>query len=156
MRGWLNQPVLRLAAAVAAVLAIFSFDLPGAAQQGRPDLYGQLRYRYIGPVGNRISAVVGVPGDPKVYYAGAASGGIFKTSDAGAHWTPIFDDQVAQSIGSLAVAPSDPNIVWAGTGEACIRSNVSIGNGIYKSTDSGKTWTHMGLEKTNIVARISP
>src|SRR6266853_790334 len=80
-----------------------------------PDVYSRLRWRYIGPEGNRISAVAGIPGDPLVYYAGSASGGIFKTIDGGVHWQAIFDDQPVSSIGSLAVAQSDPNIVWAGT-----------------------------------------
>src|SRR5947209_4595800 len=80
-----------------------------------PNLYTQLKFRYIGPVGNRIIAIAGLPGNANVYYAGAASGGIFKTRDGGAHWDPIFDDQPVASIGSLAIAPSDPNIVWAGT-----------------------------------------
>jgi photosystem II stability/assembly factor-like uncharacterized protein len=119
-----------------------------------PELLGGLRWRYVGPEGNRISAVVGVPGDPLVYYAGSASGGIAKTIDGGVHWHQIFDDQPVQSIGSLAVAASDPNIVWAGTGEAWIRSHISIGEGIYKSTDAGKTWTRMGLEKTGRIGRI--
>src|SRR6202521_5032816 len=113
-----------------------------------PDLYKQLKFRYIGPVGNRIIAIAGVPGNPNVYYAGAASGGIFKTTDNGAHWDAIFDDQPVSSIGSLAIAASDPNVIWAGTGEAFIRSNISIGNGIYRSTDAGKTWVHMGLDQT--------
>ena len=76
-----------------------------------PDVYNQLKFRYIGPVGNRASAVAGVPGNPDIYYVGAASGGIFKTTDGGVHWEPIFDSEPVSSIGSLAVAPSDPNIV---------------------------------------------
>src|SRR5438128_6419302 len=119
-----------------------------------PDVYGQLRWRFVGPEGNRVSAVVGVPGEPLVYYAGSASGGIAKTTDGGVHWQQIFDDQPVQSIGSLAVAPSDPNIVWAGTGEAWIRSHISVGEGIFKSTDAGKTWTRMGLEKTGRIGRV--
>jgi photosystem II stability/assembly factor-like uncharacterized protein len=119
-----------------------------------PDVYKQLKFRYIGPVGNRIIAIVGLPGNPSIYYAGAASGGIFKTADNGAHWDAIFDDQPVSSIGSLAVAPSDPNVIWAGTGEAFIRSNISIGNGVYKSTDAGKSWTHVGLDKTGRIGRI--
>src|SRR5438552_11031312 len=114
----------------------------------------QLKYRYIGPVGNRVSAVAGVAGDPSTYYVGAASAGICKTTDGGIHWQPIFDDQPVQSIGALAVAPSDPNVVWAGTGEAWIRSHISIGNGIYKSTDAGKTWQHMGLDLTGRIGRV--
>src|SRR5215469_5676069 len=97
-----------------------------------PDVYGQLRFRYLGPVGNRTDAVAGIPGNPWVYYVGAASGGIFKTTDGGIRWEPIFDSEPVSSIGSLAVTPSDPNIVWAGTGEAYIRSHISIGEGIYK------------------------
>src|SRR5689334_13953950 len=114
-----------------------------------------LKFRYIGPVGNRVDAVAGVPGDPNTYYAGAASGGVWKTTDGGIHWTPTFDDQPVSSIGALAVAPSNPNIVWAGTGEAFIRSHISIGNGIYKSTDAGRTWTHTGLDSTGRIARIA-
>src|SRR5438270_8254208 len=124
-----------------------------AARLG-PDVYGSLRFRYIGPEGNRTYAVVSVPGDPLVYYAGAASGGIWKTSDGGIHWEPIFDDQPVSSIGSLAIAPSDPNVVWAGTGEPFIRSHISVGEGIYKSTDAGKTWAKMGLDNTGRIARV--
>ena len=126
----------------------------GYSQEIKPDLLKQLKYRHIGPVGNRVSAVVGVPGNPAVCFAGAASGGIFKSVDGGVNWRPVFDSQDVQSIGSLAIAPSDSNIVWAGTGEAFIRSNVSQGNGVYKSTDCGKTWTRMGLERSGRIARI--
>ncbi|HEX9754713.1 MAG TPA: hypothetical protein VGA42_03365 [Gemmatimonadales bacterium] len=118
-------------------------------------LYAQLRYRHIGPEGNRVSSVAGVPGDRRVYYAGAASGGIFKTTDAGLHWRPIFDAQPVSSIGALAVAPSDPNVVWAGTGENAIRSNISLGWGVFKSTDAGKTWARAGLEHTGRIGRIT-
>ena len=123
--------------------------------QPSEDPLSHLRYRYIGPVGNRVDAVVSVPGDPNVYYAGAASGGIFKSTDAGTHWDPIFDAQPVSSVGALAVAASDPNVVWAGTGEAFIRSHISIGQGVYKSLDAGKTWTLMGLEKTGRISRMA-
>ncbi len=113
-----------------------------------------LKFRFIGPPGNRVSAVVGVPGDPNTYYAGAASGGVWKSIDGGTEWKPIFDDQPAQSIGAIAIAPSDPNVVWVGTGESFIRSNVSLGNGVYRSTDAGRTWRHMGLEKTGRIPRV--
>ena len=119
-----------------------------------PDAYKALKFRYIGPVGNRVIALAGIPGNPNVLYVGAASGGIWKTTDAGAHWDPVFDDQDVQSIGALAMAPGDSNTIWAGTGESFIRSNISIGNGIYKSTDAGKSWTRMGLERTGRIARI--
>ena len=116
--------------------------------------YDGLTYRFIGPPGNRVSAVVGVPGDANTYYAGGASGGVWKSSDGGTHWRPVFDDQPSQSIGAIAIAPSDPNVIWVGTGEPFIRSNVSLGNGVYRSTDAGKTWMHVGLEKTGRIARV--
>ena len=117
---------------------------------------GSFRFRFVGPrVGNRIASVAGVPGDPSTYYAGAASGGVWKSTDAGNRWTPIFDKQPAAAIGALAVAPTDPSVVWAGTGEAwVIRDSDVIGNGIYKSTDAGKTWTNMGLGETGRIGRI--
>jgi photosystem II stability/assembly factor-like uncharacterized protein len=118
------------------------------------DSLSALKFRYIGPVGNRVIAIAGVPGQRHTYYAGAASGGVWKTTDDGAHWTSMFDDQDVQSIGALAVAPTDPATVWAGTGESFIRSNISIGNGIYKSLDAGKSWTRMGLERTGRIARV--
>jgi len=139
----------------AAILLLSAGPLAHSyGQQINSDNLSALGYRYIGPVGNRVSAVAGVPGQPNVYYAGAASGGIFKTTDGGVHWQPIFDDQPVSSIGSLAVAPSDPNIVWAGTGEAFIRSHISVGSGIYKSNDAGKSWSLMGLERTGRIARV--
>jgi len=138
------------------LVLLVSVFIQGAilAQELDPEIFKSLRYRHIGPVGNRVTSVVGIPGDPHVYYAGAASGGIWKTEDGGIRWRPIFDDLDVQSTGSLAVAPSDPNVVWAGTGEAFIRSNISVGNGMYKSTDGGKNWKLMGLEKTGRIGRI--
>ena len=118
------------------------------------DTYSGLRWRYIGPEGNRFSAIAGVPGDPLTVYAGSASGGIFKTIDGGISWNPIFDAQPVHSIGDIALAPSDPSIVWAGTGESCIRSHISVGEGIYKSTDAGRTWARMGLEKTGRIGKV--
>ena len=122
------------------------------AEPGSP--FAHLEYRFIGPPGNRVSAVVGEPGNSNVYYAGAASGGVWKSSDGGFNWSPVFDKEPAQSIGSIAVAPSNHSIVWVGTGETFIRSNVSLGNGVYKSTDAGKTWRHMGLDATGRIGRI--
>ncbi|MBW8839553.1 MAG: sialidase, partial [Gemmatimonadetes bacterium] len=120
-----------------------------------PATAAEMRWRYVGPVGNRVASVVGVPGDPNVYYAGAASGGIWKTIDGGIHWSPIFDDQDVSSVGALAVAPSNANVVWAGTGEPWIRSHISAGNGVYKSTDAGRTWRKMGLDSAGRVGRIA-
>jgi len=131
-----------------------SFCLLVQAQDQRRDILGALRYRHIGPVGNRLTSVAGIAGQPNIYYVGAASGGIWKTTDGGARWEPIFDEHPVSSIGAVAVAPSDPNIVWAGTGEAWIRSHISVGQGVYKSTDAGRTWTLMGLEKTGRISRV--
>src|SRR5579884_3131890 len=142
-------------AVAAALLLFFSVSaILSSAQSSSPDIYQSLHYRYIGPQGNRVETVAGVAGDENVIYAGAAAGGIFKTTDAGVHWSPIFDGQTVASIGALAVSRSDSNVVWAGTGEAFIRGNVSIGNGVYKSTDAGKTWTHTGLEQTGRISEI--
>jgi photosystem II stability/assembly factor-like uncharacterized protein len=128
--------------------------LSAQAQETTKDVLGALRFRNIGPVGNRLTSVVGIPGQPNIYYVGAASGGIWKTIDGGVHWEPIFDSEPVSSIGALAIAPSNSNIVWAGTGEPWIRSHISVGQGIYRSTDAGKTWTLMGLEKTGRISRI--
>ena len=125
-----------------------------AAQSLTPDLYRSLAFRHIGPPGNRVNAIAGVAGDPNVIYAGTPSGGIFKSEDAGLHWRPIFDGQIVASIGALAVSRSNPQVVWAGTGDPNIRPNIEIGNGVYKSTDAGKTWSHMGLDKTGRIGRV--
>ncbi|HYK21408.1 MAG TPA: hypothetical protein VEV42_11785, partial [Pyrinomonadaceae bacterium] len=137
-----------------SLFAIFLATLPAAAQEANKDVLGALRFRTIGPVGNRVTSVVSIPGQPNIYYVGAASGGIWKTIDGGVHWEPVFDSQPVSSIGALAIAPSNPNIVWAGTGEPWIRSHISVGQGVYKSTDAGKTWTLMGLEKSGRISRI--
>ncbi|PYO39731.1 MAG: glycosyl hydrolase, partial [Gemmatimonadetes bacterium] len=105
--------------------------------------------------GNRAIAVVGEPGNPLIAYVGAASGGIWKTEDGGVHWRAVFDSQPAQAIGALALAPSAHNLLWAGTGETFfIRSTTALGNGVYRSTDGGRSWQHMGLEATGRIARI--
>jgi photosystem II stability/assembly factor-like uncharacterized protein len=126
-----------------------------AQRRGGPQPDG-LAFRFLGPVvGNRVASIAGVAGDPSIYYAGAASGGVWKTTDGGLRWNPISDSMPVQAIGALAVAPSDPNILWAGTGEAwAIRDSDVIGDGIYKSGDAGRTWVHMGLDATGRIGRI--
>ncbi|MGI9626400.1 MAG: WD40/YVTN/BNR-like repeat-containing protein, partial [Longimicrobiales bacterium] len=156
----MNQPARRIPLALAAVLAtatVLAFPSQVEAQStttAPEGLFETVEYRHVGPVGNRITSVVGVAGDPLTYYAGAASGGVWRTRDGGVRWEPVFDDQPVQSIGAMAVSQSDPNVVWVGTGEAHIRSNVSRGNGLYRSTDGGDSWTHVGLEPTGRIRRI--
>ena len=142
-------------ALLSLLLPVFAVaQSPASEQSVASDPLSALHYRFIGPPGNRVTSVVGVPGDMNVYYAGAASGGVWKSFDAGQHWYPIFDKESAQSIGSIAIAPSNHSILWVGTGEPFIRSNVSLGDGIYKSVDGGRSWQHMGLEKTGRIGRI--
>ncbi len=115
-----------------------------------------LRYRMIGPFrGGRTKAAAGVPGQPNVFYIGAVNGGVWKTTDYGRVWTPIFDDQPSGSIGAIAVAPSNPNVVYVGSGEGLQRPDLSTGDGIYKSTDAGKTWTHLGLREGQQIPQIA-
>jgi photosystem II stability/assembly factor-like uncharacterized protein len=137
------------AAAFASGHLIIAQAPPAAAPQ-------ELAFRFMGPaVGNRIASVAGVPGDPTIYYMGAASGGIWKSTDSGATFAPIFDGQPVAAIGALAVAASDPKVVWAGTGEAwAIRDSDMMGDGVYKSVDAGATWTHLGLDETGRIGRI--
>ena len=150
--------MLRLRGGITASLVVTLILVPLAAQnrRQRPKEEETFRFRFVGPgIGNRIASVAGIAGDPSTYYAGAASGGVWKSSDAGNRWEPIFDKEPASAIGALAVAPSDHNVVWAGTGEAwMIRDTDVMGNGIYRSTDAGKTWTRMGLEETGRIGRI--
>src|SRR3984893_8264198 len=116
----------------------------------------ELKYRNIGPFrGGRVVAVSGVTSQPSVYYFGGTGGGIWKTTDGGVNWAPVSDGQLKTgSVGSIAVAESDPNIVYAGMGEPDIRGNASHGDGVYKSTDAGKTWNNMGLENTQQIGRV--
>jgi photosystem II stability/assembly factor-like uncharacterized protein len=138
---------------MALVFALLTLSL--AAQSVSPQLYGGLKWRLIGPFrGGRSVAVAGVPGDPATFYFGAVDGGIWKTTDAGVVWKPIFDKQPVGSIGALAVAPSDPKVIYAGTGESDIRSDLASGNGVYKSTDAGQTWANVGLRDSRQISRI--
>jgi len=126
-----------------------------AAQPAPSSLFSDLHWRLVGPFrAGRTLTAVGVPGNPNLYYMGAVGGGVWKSTDAGATWEPIFDSQPVASIGALAVAPSDPNVIYVGSGEADMRSDISYGNGVYKSTDAGRTWTRVGLEDTRQIGRI--
>ncbi|MCR9264475.1 MAG: glycosyl hydrolase [Flavobacteriaceae bacterium] len=137
------------------LLSYFCLQTTTSWSQVDSTLFENLTFRFIGPEGNRAIAIAGVPGDPMVNYIGAASGGLWKTMDGGINWNPIFDGQEVSSIGSVALAPSNPNIVWVGTGETfVIRPAHAMGDGIYKSEDAGKTWKRMGLEKTGRIGRV--
>ena len=125
------------------------------AQSVPPELMNGLKWRLIGPFrGGRAVAVAGVPGDSTTFYFGAVNGGIWKTTDAGVVWTPVFDKQAIGAIGAIAVAPSDAKTIYVGTGESDIRSDLSSGNGVYKSSDGGVSWLHVGLEETRQISRI--
>ena len=137
------------------LLSCLLLPITSFAQSVPPELINGLKWRLIGPFrGGRAVAVAGVPGDSTTFYFGSVDGGIWKTTDAGVVWKPIFDGQPVASIGALAVAPSDPNTIYAGTGESDIREDLSSGNGMYKSTDAGATWRHIGLEDTRQISRI--
>jgi photosystem II stability/assembly factor-like uncharacterized protein len=147
----------------AALLLLAASAAPAAAPpDAKPEdtslskRLGAMSFRCVGPYrGGRVAAVTGVRGDPLTFYFGGTGGGVFKTTDAGAHWEPLSDkDFKTGSVGAIAVAESDPNVVYVGMGEAPIRGNLSSGDGVWKSTDAGKSWKSMGLEKTRQIARV--
>jgi photosystem II stability/assembly factor-like uncharacterized protein len=140
---------------ILALLFVLVSPLAGRADEeeikGGPKEFKKIAYRAIGPAaGGRVSRACGVPGNPLIYYAAVSAGGVWKSSDGGKNWKPIFDDQPISSIGAIAVAPSDPNVIYVGSGEANIRGNVAAGNGIYKSTDGGKSWKHVWNQEGQI------
>jgi photosystem II stability/assembly factor-like uncharacterized protein len=138
------------------VLALLLLPLAAlSAQSPGPSLYGDLRWRHIGPFrGGRTVGAAGVVQQPNVFYIGVNNGGVWKTTDYGLTWSPIFDDQPTQSIGAIAVAPSDPSVIYVGSGEGLQRPDLSVGDGIYKSTDAGKTWQHLGLREARQIGAI--
>src|SRR3954451_25136072 len=131
---------------VASVLSAQKFD---------PKLYSALQWRMIGPFrGGRTVGAAGIAGQPNVFYIGVNNGGVWKTDDYGHTWRPLFDDQPTGSIGAVAVAPSNPNILYVGSGEGLQRPDLSVGDGMYKSLDGGKTWTHLGLRDAQQISAI--
>ena len=142
---------MRLTAALLLTLAL----TPAAAAQIDPSLFSAMQWRNIGPFrGGRALAVTGVPGEPNIFYFGAAAGGVWKTTDFGATWKPIFDAEKISSIGAVEVAPSNHNILYVGTGEGALRGNITFGDGVYKSTDAGKTWSNIGLHDTRQIGAL--
>ncbi len=150
---------LRLFFSISLLFALTgSLRILASPESGQPidaKLLQALHWRLVGPFrGGRVQAVSGVRGQPDVFYSGSVGGGVWKTDDAGRTWNPIFDSQPIASIGAIAVAPSDSNIIYVGTGEADMRSSISYGDGMYKSTDAGKTWTHIGLSDSRQIGRV--
>jgi len=147
--------LLLLAGGVVLLVHATAAALPDPPQQFDQKVFGEMKWRSIGPFrAGRSLAVTGVRGQPEVYYFGSVGGGVWKTNDAGRTWNPIFDEEPIASIGAIAVAPSNADVIYAGSGEADMRSSISYGNGMYKSTDAGKTWAHIGLEDSRQIARI--
>jgi photosystem II stability/assembly factor-like uncharacterized protein len=145
----------RFAIKFLAMFASFGVLTSSPAQTIPAELYSGLQWRLVGPFrGGRVVAVAGVPGSATTFYFGSVGGGVWRTTDAGVVWKPIFDGQPIASIGALAVAPSDPKVVYAGTGESDIRANLSSGDGVYKSTDGGQTWANIGLRDSRQISRI--
>jgi len=137
------------------LVALPLVSLPLGAQTVSPRFFSGLRWRLVGPFrAGRVVAVSGVPASSTTYYFGGVDGGVWKTTDAGTVWQPIFDHEPVASIGSIAVAPSDPSVLYVATGESDIRSDLASGNGVYRSADAGRTWTHIGLDDTRQISRI--
>jgi len=147
---------LKLSVSLALTLVAFVVDPGKLNGQVNPQLYQALRWRSVGPDrGGRVTAVAGILGDRLTYYMGATGGGVWKTVNAGVTWTPISDRYFKTgSVGSIAVADSDPNILYVGMGEACLRANISHGDGVYKSTDAGRTWQNIGLRDTSQIGKV--
>ncbi|MGA9855290.1 MAG: hypothetical protein WBR29_08460 [Gammaproteobacteria bacterium] len=145
--------VLFAALAITSLPALAGTTGPASTNQ---DVFKNLKFRNLGPAsaGGRVTSTVGIPGNPNVYYVGAAGGGVFKTTDGGLHWKAIFEHAGSASIGSIALAPSNPNLVWVGTGEMNIRNDVLDGAGLYLSTDAGKTWKLMGFKDAGQIGKI--
>ena len=147
---------MRIRPIIAAIATLSLAPAPAPAQSLPAELLGEMRWRMIGPHrGGRTKAAAGVRSQPSVFYAGATNGGVWKTTDYGRIWTPIFDDQPTGSIGAIAVAPSDPTVVYVGSGEGLQRPDLSTGDGIYRSGDAGATWTHLGLRDGQQIPQIA-
>jgi photosystem II stability/assembly factor-like uncharacterized protein len=141
---------------LAAALPVAALTPSAAAAADDKGPLGNLEFRAIGPVNmsGRVADVEGIPGNPRVVYVGSASGGVWKTEDAGLTFKPIFDEQPVASIGDIGIAPSNPQVIYVGSGESNVRNSVSSGNGVYKTTDGGKSWAHVGLADTRHVSRV--
>jgi len=148
--------LLRRKAKLLLVLLVITLaGFTARSQQYDPKLFGEMRWRCVGPFrGGRTVAISGVPQEPNVYYMAPVNGGVWKTTDFGNTWFPIFDDQPSGSVGALAVAPSNPDIIYVGSGEGLQRPDLAVGDGVYKSSDAGRTWTHLGLRDAQQITAI--
>src|SRR2546425_3802276 len=146
----IRRIIARTSAALSIATIVGLFLTPMAiAQQYDPSLYSGLRWRMIGPFrAGRVNAVSGVVEQPETFYFGSVGGGVWKSTNAGRTWKPVFDSQPIASIGAIGVSASRPDVVYVGSGEADMRSQISNGNGMYKSSDAGATWKHIGLDGT--------
>src|SRR5215470_6220170 len=139
----------------ATLVSLVLAGLICSGQEFNPNLFQEMRWRSIGPFrAGRTVAISGIPSQPNVFYMAPNNGGVWKTTDAGRTWFPIFDDQPTGSIGALALAPSNPDTIYVGSGEGLRRPDLSVGDGIYKSTDAGKTWQHLGLGDAQQIATV--
>src|SRR4030088_3790266 len=134
---------------------LVALAIGASAQSYNEAQFKGMKWRDIGPYrGGRVLAVTGIPGSPFTYYFGSVGGGVWRPTDGGVSWQPISDKTVISSIGAIAVSESNPNVICVGTGESCLRGNISYGDGVYKTTDGGKTWQHIGLKDTQHIARV--
>ena len=160
--GFMRHGVLLAMIAAATLQAAGSSAAPAAAASVapaaaavNPSLFGALRWRCIGPYrGGRALAVTGIPGDASTFYFGAVAGGVWKTTDGGNTWEPLTDGTPISSVGAMAIAPSNHEIIYVGTGEAAPRGNMTYGDGVYRSIDGGKTWSHLGLKDTRQILSL--
>jgi photosystem II stability/assembly factor-like uncharacterized protein len=156
-KSFLMRAAVVLLFVTGAATAVFAANAGTKPPAEKPkDVFANLKFRNLGPAiaGGRVTAVAGIPGNPQVYYVGSAGGGVFKTTDGGLNWKAIFEHEATSSIGAIAIARSNPSLVWVGTGEANIRNDVIPGAGVYLSTDAGKTWQRMGLQNVGQIGRI--
>src|SRR2546430_2221873 len=152
IRRFITRPFQSILIAIVGLLALAPLAI---AQQYDTSLYSGLHWRMIGPFrAGRENAVSGVVGQPDTFYFGSVGGGVWKTTNAGRTWNPVFDSASSASIGAIGVAPSNGSVVYVGTGEADMRDSIQFGDGMYKSTDAGKTWKHIGLEATKQIGRV--
>ena len=161
MSGCRNSIVLLICLALSGISLQSMAEVPrnedgSAAQVSDTRFYSEMHWRAIGPTrGGRARALDGVPSKPNVFYVGYDNGGVWRSTDYGANWVPLFDDQPTGSIGAIAVAESNPDIIYVGSGAGIIRPDLAVGDGMYKSNDAGANWTHLGLRDSQMIARIA-